>query len=815
MVRKLAELIRGMNLVPAHPANTPAAAFTRRSFCFGKMVRLFALLIVMLGCPASLRASRPLSEVAPDLSTRALEHADSTTRWLLNTLRDSEIETSRRLAAARLLLESNLPGAQAQLRLDLATWPDPQVRQIILQALALSNPPPLSFADLLLEMLRSDPQPPPELSQALGRYADPVVLAQLSDLALDSNANLSARVGAVRALAWHRSQTVVGLLIQLIEPGQPPVLRQTAFEALSGLTGISDLGQDTAAWQRWWQQNRNLPVEIWQQRIMENLERSRYAAETYTQRLQQRLSETSRQLYRSLAPEQQVELLISFLNDPLEALRQLGLELTAERLAGAPTAGLPEGVVRALIARFEDPVPALRRRAALLLRDAGSGAAADRAAEILQSGQETRPELIQAYLLLLTRLPRAAAVQRAVEFLENPFLVSEAADFLRAADEGGLLLASQRQEVLVRLRRVLEDPGKLTPACVGLLGRVGQEEDWRRIREWLKHEDAAIRKASAQTWARSDRPLDVLLEAGWEAQIRPIILDAAVRRGWEPGLLLGLIEIQPEGESEGDLWRRAVVAVAGRAPGWAVLKAQEALARKGQQVQVRLQLITAALERWLPAGASGQRELRLEKEEGAVVAELLLARAGIYMERGEAAAALSDCKHIDELGLGVNSDQRERQVLLMVEAGIKLGEDEVILQGVENWLRVPSGERSDSRLERLAQMLAERAEQHIQAKEEPKARELINLAAKLPLEGLSGTLVEHIRQLEAQLKPPAASEAEQGTSAGERSLEASGGGAGDSSQADQGSAGKTERNGKMEAGKQAEAGAGGREPAKP
>ncbi len=608
---------------------------------FVKLLILFVTALVGLSA-----CKTPLSpeELAAE-QERARRRAE-----LLTMARDARLDLITRRDAVRQLLASGYDDARNQLIKELNTTTDSMVQQAIAQALAGWEPmPPAEFRQPLANLLpRADPEVPGLLSDiaaALGRYEDDGLTKRMMDVAQDRRQPLGYRRGATLTLGYFRQQQVARVLIDLTDARQPDLLRQAAFDALAVLSGIDAYGADADAWQRWWDANRRLSREQFLARLVENFARYNTRTTSRDQQQQARLLEVQRQLYRAASTEERPRVLAQMLLDDMAATRQLAMDLMLQRLIDAePT---PASLREALLSRLDDPLPVLRQRAALLLREMRDEEAANLIAARLADGSEPIPTVKQAYLLMLARLPRVEAVEPALTMLADPELEAEAAAMLASASDAGMLTPEQAGRAAATVRKQLQPEALPRPQIVTLLGRVGNDQDFRRIEGWLDARDATVKQAAAQAWAGSDKPLAPLAQRAADPVIRDIVIEAAVARGNDPQTLFALIDNKPAQEQIAVAWRRALIAMARRVPARSAIDADRRLMELSEPATTREPFLTAALERF--NGETANNDL----------IELLLARADVRLVP-DPTGAVADYARIDTTRQPLSPAQRDR-----------------------------------------------------------------------------------------------------------------------------------------------------------
>ena len=592
---------------------------------------------------------------------------------LLDVLRDARLEAPRRRDAALTLLDR--PWAVESVQAELGPEGEPRTQQVLVRALASRDaPPPAPLAQALFELLsRAEPPLSDDVAAALGRYRQPQLQRQLISLAGNRRAPLPARTAAVLTLGHHRSRDVAEALVGLLDENGPGALREAAVTALGRLSGINGQRQEPDFWRQWWQQRRNLSDEQWLSHVIDNYAARVGQLETEQRQIQARLIDIQSRLYRATAQEQRPELLLDMLGDDSVAMRQLAVKLMDQRLIdGQP---FDDQLRLALRERLGDASPAIRQGVARLLRDLGDAPGADAVAQRLASGEEADAAVVRAFLLVMVQMPRAAAVDRAAELLSDESLRAEVAGFLAKATEAGLLGEPQIADVAARVRRMIPADRPPEPYVIQLLGRIADEDDWARIAIWLDSEDAVVKKAAATAWADSDRPLAPLAQRADDAVVQPIVIDAATRRGAEPGTFLALVGHKPAQEQAAQAWQRALAALAQRVGPDAVLQGDAILAQRDEAIGLREQLLTAAIAAISVNGGSGQDEVERLK-----LARLLLGRAFLLLAEGSVARGQADLEHVATLNAALPAADEARRQLGLLQAHLASGQLEPALE---------------------------------------------------------------------------------------------------------------------------------------
>ncbi|MEM9881390.1 MAG: hypothetical protein AAF800_00545 [Planctomycetota bacterium] len=525
-----------------------------------------------------------------------------------------------RAEAAERLLEIEDFSADRALAAALTADQPADAWRAVLQAVAVDPAePPRGLWRPVLALLYSAPDDlVPDAAAALGRYDEPELTRRLTDSARSADLPPRERGRAVAALGHQRRRPVAETLIGLTDLTQPGAVQAAAYAALATMTGIDRLGEDRRAWAAWWDDARRLDPLSWNRQLVANFARSESRQRSDADQLVEKLEAAERALYQASSPEDQAGVLAYMLDSPLVATRLLALDLVRTRLLSG--VAFDEPLRAALRQRMVDPESAeVRREAAAVLRDLADEPAADVAADRLLADGEHVNAVKSAYLQVLERMPRKRATDPAYDLLEEPALRADAAAVLASISRANMLTPRRADAVLLRVRGYLSRGQRPSPAVVRLLGRIGEADDWRRVRGWIDDPDDVIRQAAAQAWADSPtRSLAVLAERAGDPIIQPIVLRAAAVRGQDPETLRQLLSHPPRDAPVVPGWERALVAMAAQVPASSALEAVDRLRAERNDGPLIERFLTAALDRAPgsePAVGEARSELRLERAE--------------------------------------------------------------------------------------------------------------------------------------------------------------------------------------------------------
>jgi len=632
-----------------------------------KQVYLLSIAFCIITSCSSPSGTIPRSNllgVVQKVSFPHLAHPDD----LFLELEQADLDLDRRRQAAHQLIQEGGSKTIDRLITKLAPDSHPSTRQLILQAIATTrNPPSPAFARPLMTLLdQTDDARSDDLAPALGQFRDPKLIRSLIRLAQDPWTNIQRRRTAIFALGYHHSKAIADVLFNLVSAERPLPVRTAAARALAMLTFTEQGGLNH--WQPWWDQHQKLSDDTWYESILRNASTSRSRLIKRSGQIEDRLSELQQQLYRTMAQGDRPAYLASMLDDPLETIRRLAIDLCVQRLIDNQP--INTELRLSLLARLNDPIAHIRQGAVRLLRDLSHEQAADVVAQRLELHNESDPNVLQAYLHLMARMPRAAVVDPALEWLTNEFLGTAAASALAAAAKQELLSANQTVKAATMVRSLLHDDQIPHSEFVELLGQVGGDIDWQRIAYWMDSNDEGIKLTAAKVWADSRQPLKILLEHAGDPVIQQIVIAAARRRGFLPESLQTLVAHKPEQDQAIQAWQLAVVAVALRVEPNVVLQANNALALRNESLDLRQRLLSSAINR-LAAGPiraqSGKTHSASESNASAWI-ELLLARSDVRLIAGNPPQALADLERLTSLTAAMDPDQLDRYYLGTLQA---------------------------------------------------------------------------------------------------------------------------------------------------
>jgi len=511
-------------------------------------------------------------------------------------LTGSSLGLAERTQVASTLIEIDAFDADRALAAALGRDQPVIVWRAVLQAVATDagEPPRGLWRPMLAMLYHVDDAVVADVVAAMGRYDDATLLERLRRAAASDDLPVRERSRAIAALGPHRSQGVAGLLVKLTKLTEPTAVQASAYAALATLTGIDRFGQDRRAWGEWWAASRKLDTLAWQRHLIENFARKLASGRATDQQLAEKLREAQQDLYQLSEPENQASVLAYMLESPLVDTRLLALDLAQNRLTQNGTFDPP--LREALRDRLDDAVARVRWRSAELLRDLTDEPGADAVAIKLIQEEESVNRVRSAYLQLIARLPRKGVTEPAYALLEEPGLRADACATLAAIQQAQMLTPKRKDAVLERLRGYLDGGQRPSPQMINLLGRIGENDDWKRIERWIDDREDVIRQAAAQAWADSTtRSLAILAERADQPIIQPIVIRAAAERGQDPQTLRKLAANPPSQAQFVPAWERALIEMAGRVSARDALRTVVILRQQRDNPDLFERLFSAAL----------------------------------------------------------------------------------------------------------------------------------------------------------------------------------------------------------------------------
>lgn len=544
---------------------------------------------LLLHAPASARAQPPVAA-----SPQPAPSPDS----LLAIVADPAATPAARDRAADQLIDAahRREGLDA-LRVHLSTAgpSSPTILPLFRAAARTSSPPPGLFETFTSVISRAGPDQLPALIPALS--------------------------------SW-RTRESLRVLVACADPGQPPAVREAAFQALARLTGREDIGADFDRWGAFADSAADLTEDEWTRGLLAATAARADALAAREAAAIARVTDTLRRLYLATPPEQRSAFLASLLLEESDQARALGFELVSRELSS--THRLDQPVSDACLRLLLHPSPRVRQNAALLLfqlspPDAGVAIAAALA-------RETEPDPAAALLSASARWPSLEIIPHVVRWLSHPTARASASQAAIALVRAGLLYEPQPREQILRIIRAIPE-AELPPAAGPLLVLLGDDDDRRASARLLFSASPALRIATADAAVLFPELLPDMLRAAaadaqlWDITVRAVAMHRATATGFIA--LTALPAPLPDARREGLLFVASVM------PAVEILAAADLLAAEDPTREL---LLTPLLD--------PMRRMSLSPEapsyEATVRGLLMLARARLAGGRADEALLALD-----------------------------------------------------------------------------------------------------------------------------------------------------------------------------
>ena len=418
------------------------------------------------------------------------------------------------------------------------------------------------FVTPLIKLLgHSDTELRSSAREALAHFPDETVAEQLVAIALDPQAAVGDRVGAVDVLGDHvHRRHVVEQLITLLECGVPDIVRHVT-EALAPASR-KNYGDDVDKWRSWWARMSKLDENGWLRdrvdllRVQRRDAQEAYAIERQRRKAEdalrvERIDRLQRDFFRAQPKTQGETKLAEWLSDPLEEVARTALSIIGSLIA--EEGYRPTGEVLAALLGLLDSASATIRRETLELAQILSDPAAV-AAVLARLGDERDPivriaivralgklndpiafdalvdaigpdrsdaatefvrEAARAIGQIAAKLPRGRDLTRAVAALNSRFADARTDD---ATLRGDLLFAMAGVADLAFTETfraaINESDGAIPRAALRGLMALDDPTMLARVRDLTRHQDPALRLNAVEAvgrWGAGDADLEPLL----------------------------------------------------------------------------------------------------------------------------------------------------------------------------------------------------------------------------------------------------------------------------------------------------------------
>ncbi|MHC5004984.1 MAG: hypothetical protein ACYTJ0_17895 [Planctomycetota bacterium] len=460
------------------------------------------------------------------------------------------IDSETRHHAAEELIAMRVPQAVAILVEGLDSEHPQVVRAVVLAMISCTEPPP-GLLDPVVRTLRTAPREArDDLGKAVARY-EATGLAAVVATATDAAIPVEERLGPIQALSSFQSRAAAEQLVDLLDPArnEPQAILDAACAALDRYN-VRPNGNDPESWRRWWAQTRNQTQEQWLLTRIDRLSSrlQQFEAELAAERrrnalAEQRLQAAYRELFPSLAYEDQIRTLPKLLDDELDAVRRFAVGQIDRLLRD--TVSIPLPLQEKLAERLADRLPEVRIQSAQLLDELAYDGVAERVAARLV--QESDPQVASALLRLLAKRPTLTAIDSIRAAVPSPQTSAEAAGALWGLVRTVELPADQVEPTRDVAREALGGLAAGSAAIApltGVLAVIGDEQDIAAITPALDGEDAPLQRAVAEGFARRGLSEPLTARAGNE-QIYPFAVQALATQARDLDTIRPLLLLAP------------------------------------------------------------------------------------------------------------------------------------------------------------------------------------------------------------------------------------------------------------------------------
>jgi len=399
--------------------------------------------LVVMGCAEPGVAARQVSvgAVTPDQREQLDDY-----RHLIT---DANSPRTRQYGA-ELMLKTGWPEVIDELRAIVEEGKDSAAHLAVAEAVARVDNRPRDLIEPLIALLGSSEEAVRQAAgAALASYKDSGVARRMGELARDKEADFSQRLAAINALGRMSDKSAIDAMIALLDDDNAEIGAKTVA-ALHAATGI-DEGQDARAWKQWWQGNRNKTRQQWIRDVNASLSKRNKALEERLSSLQKRLARTLNECYQ-LTPElSRPALLLSWLKDPLEQVRTLGLELITAAVKERRL--LSDELAAQIRQMVSDPSSRVRETVMVVLRYPPNYPD-DLQLIVAQLRQETDSQVRQEILTTLGRLGDKTVLKEVIASLgdASPAVAARAAGSLAELVERGEGTSDDLTDAIVPLK---------------------------------------------------------------------------------------------------------------------------------------------------------------------------------------------------------------------------------------------------------------------------------------------------------------------------------------------------------------------------
>ncbi|MFO0826930.1 MAG: hypothetical protein U0572_02180 [Phycisphaerales bacterium] len=471
--------------------------------------------------PPAHGVTRPTQEVGAGGDGRLASDA----AFFEAVLSDSAASFALRRSAADRLVRSASPEARRALEKALRS-PGPG-RRATVDALDRSGAgfPDLASAilDAALALWGDDSHEAHATAVRVLALSDSAAADDVATAALAPGSPTSRRLAGIGTLGELRTRAAAKQLIALLAEGRNESADTVAATctALERCVG-TPLGNDPAAWRRWWRESADAnSIDDAQVRALAvraaEAERSLADERRRAERLEARVVAAYEQLFLRLTQSERLERGADLLDDELVSVRTFAVGQLERMLRNGERAD--DGTRRQALVLLDDPVPALRIRGARLLNDLGVADLSSRLAERLPREQDLT--VAAAFLGVMANRPQSETFVTLLPLIKEPALSEPACRVIAALADAKLLPTEWEALVLPAVREVVA--ARPNAAAVQLLAMAGEESDVQKATSLLDGPDASVRRGAAEGLRRRGVRRPILERAQDPALYAPVV----------------------------------------------------------------------------------------------------------------------------------------------------------------------------------------------------------------------------------------------------------------------------------------------------
>ncbi len=371
--------------------------------------------------------------------------------------------------AALLLVQYHSAAADTIIRQGLRQTESPEIFQALITAVRLCRDQRFN-EELLAALSSTRPGVRQTVAQTLATVGPASIIPELGRKLQDSRTDPGLRQTIVWILGRSGRKEAVPLLLQQLESNEE-AMQRAAYDALADLSGLT-FGLTRHQWQTWWQTQKDLTQERWQdQRLAYQISRAQ-RLEGDLERTRSQVVLLHQQLYRRLPVADRPAHIHSIVDHEDPAVRQLAVQWSIDLLTTVTDDMTRDALSEVLLRLSLDSHTDVQRQAVLGL---------------------ARVEEPAAFLRLRSLLRKGVAPVRA----------AAARSLAQQARGTDAQAEARRKDVVPLLQKALNDPAlEVVVEVAEDLGALGVPEAGPILVGLLKHSSDSVRQTAVQALER-------------------------------------------------------------------------------------------------------------------------------------------------------------------------------------------------------------------------------------------------------------------------------------------------------------------------